>query len=345
MARTAKTNEVTTPSVLSFERRIDTSYGVFTQINSKEPHQEAKPISVREKSVRGTISNRLSSKLAGDPLKADAAVENANLQTIDSASLSHDCDTLVVSWSCRVLHFTGEPNTCNNPMFQGIVEDMVEKWQQGKGLRDLSWRYAFNIASGRWLWRNRLGADSVKIEVSRGDECVVFDATDVDPNDFEGWKDKGIDTLTDWIVEGLCGKKPVIIDVKGFVRMGYGQDVYPSQELILKEQKTGDKNGKRKFLYQPEGIAAFHSQKIGNAIRTIDTWYEDEGAIYPIPAEVYGSVTRRGHAFRHSRTKKDFYTLFDNWSLHGEEPAEGDANYVMAVLIRGGVFGAADRGK
>lgn len=96
---------------------------------------------------------------------------------------------------------------------------------------------------------------------------------------------------------------------------------------------------KSRFLYSVSGIAAMHSQKIGNALRTIDTWYPN--AEEPIAVEPYGSVTSKGVAFRKPMDKTDFYTLFDNWILKNNEPQIEQKNYILAMLIRGGVFGAA----
>ena len=85
-----------------------------------------------------------------------------------------------------------------------------------------------------------------------------------------------------------------------------------------------------------------HSQKIGNAIRTIDTWYADEPR-FPIAIEPYGAVTTLGTAFRQSKQQLDFYSLLDNWIIKGKEPDEKQKNYVLAILIRGGVFGASSK--
>lgn len=35
----------------------------------------------------------------------------------------------------------------------------------------------------------------------------------------------------------------------------------------------------------------------------------------------------------------DFYTLLDNWVTKGQAPEAGQQHFVMATLIRGGVFG------
>ena len=123
--------------------------------------------------------------------------------------------------------------------------------------------------------------------------------------------------------------------------MAKAQEVFSSEELVL--DKSTQKQGKKsKVLYAlGEQRAAMHSQKIGNALRTIDTWYPDfDKVVLPIAIEPYGSVTTKGVAYRHpKRDKSDFYTLFDNWVQLGEIQSEQDQHYVMAMLIRGGVFG------
>ena len=86
-------------------------------------------------------------------------------------------------------------------------------------------------------------------------------------------------------------------------------------------------------------MAGLHSQKIGNALRTIDTWYPEADQFGPISVEPFGSVTHCGTAYRQPKDKLDFYTLLDNWVLKGKVPEVEQQHYVMAVLVRGGVFG------
>ena len=92
-------------------------------------------------------------------------------------------------------------------------------------------------------------------------------------------------------------------------------------------------------------MAAMHSQKISNAIRTIDTWYPafESSEVGPIAVEPYGAVTNLGQAYRAPKEKMDFYTLFDRYALGGELKHEEDEHYVMAVLVRGGVFGQSGK--
>src|SRR5690625_6871627 len=84
-----------------------------------------------------------------------------------------------------------------------------------------------------------------------------------------------------------------------------------------------------------------HSQKIGNALRTVDTWYPEAAEKGPIAVEPYGSVTTQGKAYRQPKQKMDFYNLLDNWVLKEQEPERDKQHFVIATLIRGGVFGDA----
>jgi len=90
-----------------------------------------------------------------------------------------------------------------------------------------------------------------------------------------------------------------------------------------------------------------HSQKLGNALRSIDTWYPEfddaEKSAGPIAIEPYGAVTNLGKAYRTPKDKQDFYTFFDKWARGTELERIEDEHYVMATLVRGGVFGESDK--
>ncbi|RUO42768.1 type I-F CRISPR-associated protein Csy3 [Aliidiomarina taiwanensis] len=328
--------KLTTASVLAFERNLDISDAFFWQANSQDENQPVKPVTIVEKSVRGTISNRLKNAIANDVAKLDAETEKANLQKVDAAALDVENDTLIARWSCKVLPFDGKPNVCNDQDYQLALEAVVQGYIHEHGLAELAKRYATNIVNARWLWRNRVGAESIEVTIKCDDEVIYFnDAKQFALNNFES-NDVELQKLSNLIEQGLLGKAFVILYIEAKAVVGFGQEVFPSQELILDTGKT-----KSKVLYQVNGKAGMHSQKVGNAIRTIDTWYND--AEFPIAIEPYGAVTTMGKAFRQPKQKQDFYSLFDNWILKGEKPETEQQHYVMAVLIRGGVFGASGK--
>ena len=86
-----------TASVLAFERKLDPSDALFHAGNwvQRDTTEGWQAVSISEKSVRGTISNRLKAK-DQDPAKLDAAIENPNLQKVDVAALPSTADTLKV---------------------------------------------------------------------------------------------------------------------------------------------------------------------------------------------------------------------------------------------------------
>lgn len=338
----AKTATLNTASVLAFERKLDPSDALLYA--GRWDEREAgtwQPIAIREKSVRGTISNRLKTK-DRDPAKLDASIQAPNLQTVDVAALPAEADTLKVRFTLRVLGGAGTPAACNDVDYQAKLLATVQGYVSAQGFGELGRRYATNLANGRFLWRNRVGAEAVEVRIARLQDGAAaqswrFDGLAVPLRSFTA--DTQVDSLGAVIADGLAGKGHLLLEIVAFVRIGDGQEVFPSQELIL---DRGDKGGKSKTLYQVRDVAAIHSQKIGNALRTLDTWYPGAAELGPIAVEPYGSVTSQGKAYRQPKDKLDFYSLFDNWVLHDQVPELDQQHFVIANLIRGGVFGAAE---
>lgn len=339
-----------TASVLAFERKLDPSDALLFSGNWAARADSAgwPAVVVRAKSVRGTISNRLKTKDA-DPAKLDAAIQNPNLQTVDVAALPADADTLKVTFTLRVLGGAGTPSACNSADYQAKLLATVKDYVTSLGFTELAGRYAANLANGRFLWRNRIGAEKVEVQVAhlidgQPMQTWIFDAFALSLrsfNDLPAGQPDGLAAVSKLVAEGLAGSRHVLLQVTAFVRLGGGQEVFPSQELILDKEKAG----KSKTLYEVGGIAGIHSQKIGNALRTIDTWYPDFSSdkLGPIAVEPYGSVTTLGRACRQPKDKADFYSLLDNWLLKDQVPALEQQHFVMATLIRGGVFGDASK--
>lgn len=336
-----------TASVLAFERKLDVSDALF-RAGCWEDRNLAKRwpmVSVHEKSVRGTISNRLKTEKDKDPAKLDAEIQKPNLQRVDVATLPSNADTLQVRFTVRVLNGVGTPSACNNPNYQKKLRETVAGYVEEHGFGELAKRYALNLANGRFLWRNRMGAEQIEVQVRhlvKGEpsEMWTFDAHTFSMRDFDAANITAVAPLAKVIGQGLSGKNMVLLEVIAYARIGDGQEVFPSQELIM---DRGGKGQKSKTLYTVDEAAGMHSQKIGNALRTIDTWYEDVEGLGPIAVEPFGSVTSQGKAYRQPKQKMDFYTLLDGWVLSDKKPEERQQHYVMAILIRGGVFGASEK--
>ncbi|WP_407353371.1 type I-F CRISPR-associated protein Csy3 [Luteimonas sp. R10] len=341
--------DLKTASVLAFERKLDPSDALFFagDWGARGDSANWRPVKIREKSVRGTISNRLKTK-DQDPAKLDAAIENPNLQTVDVAALPLEADTLKVQFTLRVLGDTGKPSACNDADYRNKLIATVGGYVHQHGFGELARRYAANLANGRFLWRNRIGAEQVEVQAAHLKDGTpatqwAFQALGHSLRELSAPASEADDVsaLAAVIESGLAGNAHVLLQVTAFVRTGAGQEVFPSQELIL-DRSRGDKS---KTLYAVgeggKAVAAIHSQKIGNALRTIDTWYPGAQENGPIAVEPYGSVTTQGRAYRQPKEKMDFYNLLDNWIIKDRAPDLEQQHFVVATLIRGGVFGEA----
>lgn len=340
----AKNNDVA--SVLAFEKKLVPSDGYFYG-TSWENKSQFTPLALQEKSVRGTISNRLKGAVKSDPLKLNAEVEKANLQTVDACALGTEQDTLKHQFTLKVLGGVESPSACNNALFKESYTKAAKDYIEKEGFRELGRRYAHNIANARFLWRNRVGAEKIEVEVkvlSAGQEQQwTFDATQYSIRNFDK-QDKKVNELGNKIAAALASSDgALLLEITTYAQLGQAQEVYPSEELVMDKGK----GNKSKILYHVNNHAAMHSQKVGNALRSIDTWYpayDDEvNSAGAIAIEPYGAVTNLGTAYRTPGAKQDFYTHFDKWA-RGEKLAHvEDEHYVMAVLVRGGVFGESDK--
>jgi CRISPR-associated protein Csy3 len=333
-------------SVLAFEKKLVTSDG-YMYGTTWSSRSQVSPLALKEKSVRGTISNRLKPAIKSDPAKLNAEVEKANLQRVDACALALEQDTLNLQFTVKVLGGITQPSACNNALFKQSYKTAASEYIKGQSFTELARRYATNIANARFLWRNRVGAENIEVQVKAKNRTVnqswVFDATQFSIRHFDV-NDTQIDELAAHIANALASQDDfLLLDIKCFVQVGRAQEVYPSEELVLDKGK-GEKS---KILYDVNGIAAMHSQKLGNALRTIDTWYpefdDEQKTAGPIAIEPYGAVTNLGKAYRTPVAKQDFYTFFDAWARGEKLSRIEDEHYVMAVLVRGGVFGESDK--
>ena len=314
----ARGKRIKVPSILTYTRKVSPSAGFFFGTQWDERHtRQAEPIHLQQKPRRSIKSN-------------------ADLR-FDECILPHDCDTLLLHYTLNFVAGVEEPWTCNDPDFEKAYRKLIGKYKNEYGFHELASRYAQNIANARALWRNRIGANKIEVVVTVDDKTWTFDAYDFSICNFDNAS--AVSELADLIEDALSGKiRCLPVDVKIYAAMYRGMEVYPSVEKMSINKKTGD--GSR-ILYELDGTAAIHSQKIGNAIRTIDTWYPaynpDKGE-GPIAADIYGMTRNPNRCFR-SGDGSDFYSIFDQAVADGCFKNAGDAHYAVAVLVRGGNFG------
>lgn len=329
-------------SVLAFEKKLVPSDGLMYGTTWENKNSQSSPLKLQEKSVRGTISNRLKKSEEG---KIDAKIESANLQTVDSCALSPEQDTLKLSFTLKVLSGVQTPSACNHEGFNKTYTKAVTDYIKEHGFTEIANRYAANLANGRFFWRNRVGCDELEVNIKVLNKGFEKNWTFSNQNSLNfNNLSNDVKDMGGLIAKALSGENEfLLLEINAFAKVGKSQDVYPSEELVL--DKNNSKEKKSKILYHVNDVAAMHSQKIGNAIRTIDTWYPDfETQQRPIAIDPYGAVTNLGRAYRKPKGKDvkvgtDFFTYFDKFSQDEKLDHVEEEHFVMAVLVRGGVFG------
>ena len=325
------------PSLLNYARSINVSYGL---LSSLMPDGTKEPVRIGEMTVRGVMG----------AMKTGAEEESKlvvpNIQRIDSSFLNPASDTLAVDFTAIVIPNAAAPGSCNDSEYLALLRKFFSKYADAAGFDEIGCLYAWNIANGRWLWRNRYGSD-VKVEVTTtvdgASKTYIFNALDIDfdlPDSFTASADGR--ALGKTIGAALAGKSgPLTLAVTGTVKLARGQEVYPSQEFVQGDDNAPAEGRKSRTLsairHENVDHASMHPQKIGNAIRTIDIWHgsPDFGAI---SVEPFGSYPVAGVALRMPTTKKDLYSLLGKIDEVSEDPTSDLAHFLMANLVRGGVF-------
>jgi len=234
-ATESKDTNIELPSLLSFERKLETSDALMYSGNwGGNPIKESnwKKIPIIKRQNRSTISNhgtKDDDKAKPNPVSSDS----------DDANLTHDKDTLKVSFTLRVVGGIGSPFACNEPKFESAISEKINEFKD-RSLQTLAKRYAYNIANGRFLWRNRVCAEEIIINVNskKSSESLSFDASAFSLNNFNKSDDnKALETLATIIKNGLSTTDEfTLLEIDAYVKLGNGQHVFPSQEMNMNEK-------------------------------------------------------------------------------------------------------------
>jgi CRISPR-associated protein Csy3 len=330
------------PAVTSFTRAFVITDGIMLNIL---PDGSSSPVRIIRHGIRGTQN------IFGDEISKKH--EPVNIQETDTAKLSGDAIGLKVNFEFRVLPLTQSLESCSDAQpersseFRKSVIGFIHKAAEDHdSLYDVSCRFARNITNARWLWRNRTIADSIKTTVSFDDSEYVFSSHLIPLNEFKNYS-KDEERLADQIFIGLSGAQSgnVCFEISSEINFGINGsiEVYPSQNYLpdmakgftrsLYKYGTPDKINRNENNFV--GFAAIRDQKIGNALRTIDTWYPEFNGI-PIAVEPNGANISANNFFR--RNDSSAFQLF---SKLGELDIKSDnAKFCLACLIRGGVYSA-----
>lgn len=345
------------PGSLALQRGTILSDAAFYHL-----HEDGKEevLKVMQHGIRGTQN------VAGNKAKTtgnSAAREVTNIQTTQSAKLFPNAK-LLVKWDLRfidldhILFATASKagsNKEDEQAFRQAFKAFVEKAKISDGLKEVARRYARNIVNGRWLWRNRVIAEDIQIQVSttpnKQQEPVIvgsFEALHFDLKSFSDVSDTE-QKIADIIVDGMTGNRSANLHIRAILDFGAnGVEVFPSQNYLEDKPK-----GFSRSLYQINpikaeykatdnqflGQAGIRDQKIGNALRTIDTWYPKfiENDSRPIPVEPNGANLEEQDFFRIVKGEK--VSAFDILKeIATLDPNSDKGMFLIACLVRGGVY-------
>lgn len=322
------------------------------------------PVFVVRHGIMGTQNVLKSGEAKGEISQTVAPDEVRNLQVTDSAKLAQNANGMIVEFTlslldlCDSLHSIAasrkdDPELIIN--YRNSIDNFIARTKESDGLREVANRFARNVLNGRWLWRNRLIAESITVEVtSREVNGVVAkaEALGIPLDNFDSYSKQELD-LGALLIKGLTGENRDTFKVIATITpRGQGAiEVFPSQNYL--ENKTKGFSRSLYVHHAPDvvldstehatkiiGYAAIRDQKIGNALRTIDTWYpSEEGRPKPIAVEPMGANLDLQRFFR--LKKNSSFELLK--SLNEIDPSSADGMFVTACLIRGGVYSVGDK--
>lgn len=357
MAKSSKNLSLET-GMLAFARSIQITEGLFFA-TKEEDSSLLTPIEILEKGVRGQTSQ--------DNAKEKAGLSNP--QSVEYAVIPQGHEGVLLSFSVRFMPLSLRPHACNNIDVGASYERMAIAYRKAGGFGAIALLYVWNIANARFAWRNRFQSDAMAVRIETADDKdLVFNPFDL-KLDVPATRDdlvaalvKGtaddLDELIMDVAHGLSNddQEACVIRVSWSAAMEPGQEIFPSQEYVREEK--ADKQLSRVLAKLPtfhggRAImqASMHSQKIGAALRHIDIWHGSEAHDAPIAVNPYGGVQETSAVLRDTKSKRSFYDLrakADDLitgieAATGPHEISGDAHFVMANLIRGGVFGASGK--
>ncbi|MDA8191987.1 type I-F CRISPR-associated protein Csy3 [Acidiferrobacter thiooxydans] len=347
------------PSVLSVQRGTIVTDGIMSSLVMKDSKTETRPVRVVRHGIRGVL-----------PKKEKDGVSNP--QRTESAKTVSDAIGLAVSFDFRTI--SARKNlifACSEEPTRQAINAFIDRFFKDnvQEFEEVCRRYARNILNGRWLWRNRiLGDVTVSATIPGKDEPYRSDGsrTKFTGHTKDGYTDEEIALAKEVIAAGLLGVSgSPSVHVEGRVMFGFtGQvEVFPSQNMVTSKPKgfarslykvnviprktlmdimgsaknDGEEAGEFAADMIDMGWAALRDQKIGNAIRTIDTWYPGSDGT-PIPVEPNGASLEHNKLHREAKGTgwRDLLTKVDE--IKPSETFNPDAAFLIALLVRGGVF-------
>lgn len=79
--------------------------------------------------------------------------------------LEAEQNVIIFSFSLKITGGLKYPAACNNEIFRQRYQAVITDYLEREHCREPARRYAHNIACGRFLWRNLVGAEHIEVVV------------------------------------------------------------------------------------------------------------------------------------------------------------------------------------
>jgi len=289
-------------------------------------------------------------------------ITDSNPTRQEYCELDTDNDTLVVKFNVRFLPLTSENlHACSNELFRKIM-DVKTKVGEKSFIDNIAYRIATNLVNARAAGRNLSvrqmcrGLMYVRIDELNGMSNTINKTWYFHEDEFGSEKinQLGFDYHCDKISEiaerigkvvfnenNSCDvvKFRVIYGIRGEINCPvFGGQSFPDDKVNSSKTKLSlifDKTG-------TDNQVCISAMKVGNAIRTIDTWYSKynvDDCNYILPINPYGQCREGMDAFRLGQ--EDYFSIQKNIAK-GKNCSETEMLFFLAVLMRGGLLGMND---
>ena len=298
---------ISIPSLYAITSSIQPSVFFIEECNYNDSKNK-QPSYIKKEMIRGNISTiNASSK----------EIENPNIQRIERAYINKENDSIVVSGHVKFLANSLEPLNCNSKDFVDAHKNFINKSKEENYFEILATKYLINIINGRWLWRNFAISNNIKITIktNKNNLNLTFDplslSTVFSMDIKEFLNIENFIEIRNEITKSLQEKNNLLIlDIVAICQIGEGAYYFPSEEFSDEKNKDSSKILFGILDKTNNKQAGIHSQKIGNAIRTIDCWYSEfKNNKVVLPIEPYGQQQSISKAWRNSTNKEDLYSI------------------------------------
>lgn len=151
---------------LSYERSLNPGKAVFYYRTDSSEFEPLQAEVTRFRGPKATFSDGyMASGAARAKKTSDLGFSNPIM--LETCYVPPLVDSLYCRFSLRVISNSLEPNICDNSEARKALREFSDTYRSVGGYQELASRYAKNILSAEWLWRNKVAREiAVKVSTS-----------------------------------------------------------------------------------------------------------------------------------------------------------------------------------